>query len=76
MISIGWISWSHCIVQLIDIDSIVTSLIYDWNNVTEFKDLNVVCSEHIFKLLSWDSSLIFVVEKTEALLHVECLVTE
>ena len=76
MISICWVSWSHCIAQLIDIDSIVTSLIYDWNNVTELEDFNVVCSEHIFKLFSRNSSFIFVIKKTEALLDVECLVTE
>ena len=76
MISIGWISWSDCIAQLIDVDSVVTSLIYDWNNVAELKDLNVVCSEYIFKLFSWDSALIFVIKKTEAVLDVECLVTE
>ena len=76
MISISWISWSHCIAQLIDIDSVVTSLIYDWNNVSELEDLNVMCSKHILKLFSWNSALIFVIKKTEALLDVECLVTE
>jgi hypothetical protein len=35
-----------------------------------------VCSEHIFKLFSRNSALIFVIKKTEALLDVECLVTE
>ena len=76
MISIGWISWSHCIAQLIDIDSIVTGLIYDWNNVAKLEDLDVVCSKYVLKLFSWNSALIFVIKKTEALLDVECLVTE
>ena len=50
MIPICWVSWSHCIAQLIDIDSVVTSLIYDWNNVTELEDFNVVAALNLTTL--------------------------
>ena len=76
MVSVSWVSRLDSIVQLIDVDGIVSCLINNWHNIAEFQHLDVVCCKHIFELLRCDSTLVLVVEKVEALLHIEGLMTE
>ena len=75
MVSVCRVSWFHSILQFIDVNCVVTSLVDDWDNIAKLEHFNIVCSEHIFKPLSKNDAFILVVKKAEAFINIECFMT-
>ena len=75
MVPVCWVSWFHSILQFIDVNCVVTSLVDDWDNIAKLEHFDIVCSKHIFEPLSKNDAFILVVKKAEAFINIECFVT-